>query len=245
MLTVPTIEKLRRLKLEGVVRALEEQCASSDFESLSFEERLGLLVDRELTDRENRRLATRLKQAKLRHHACMEDLDYREPRGLDKSLLHSLARCQWIRDHLNIFITGPTGVGKSFIACALAHRACLEGFKVRYFRTSRLFQELALARGDGTLSTLMNTLAKNQLLVLDDWGLSVLTDQEQRDLLEIVEDRHGMSSTIMASQLPVEHWHEAIGNATLADAILDRVVHNAYKITLKGGSMRKKQSGLT
>lgn len=245
MLTVPTLEKLRKLKLQGMVRAFEEQYASADFAALSFEERLGLLVDRELTEQENRRLSTRLKQAKLRQQACLEDIDYREPRGLDKSFLKSLANCQWIKDHLNIFITGPTGVGKSFIACALAHRACLEGFKVRYFRAPRLFQELALGRGDGNYSKLMNSLAKDHLVVLDDWGLSVLTDQEQRDFLEILEDRHGIHSTIIASQLPVEHWHEVIGNPTLADAILDRLVHNAYKINLKGGSMRKKQSGLT
>jgi DNA replication protein len=245
MLMVPTIEKLWKLKLQGMVRAFEEQQGSPDCETLTFEERLGLLVDRELTERENRRLSTRLKQAKLRQHACMEDLDYREPRGIDKSVMKSLASCQWIRDHLNVLITGPTGVGKSFIACALAHRSCLDGFKVRYFRISRLFQELAIARGDGSYNKLMNSMAKDHLLVLDDWGLSVLTDQEQRDFLEILEDRHGIHSTIIASQLPVEHWHEVIGNPTLADAILDRLVHNTYKITLKGGSMRKKQSGLT
>lgn len=245
MLMVPTVEKLRKLKLQGMVRAFEQQHESADYETLSFEERLGLLVDRELTERENRRLSTRLKQAKLRQQACMEDLDYREPRGIDKSFMKSLASCQWIRDHLNVLITGPTGVGKSFIACALAHRSCLEGFRVRYFRVCRLFQELAIARGDGSYNKLMNSLAKDHLLVLDDWGLSVLTDQEQRDFLEILEDRHGIHSTIIASQLPVEHWHEVIGNPTLADAILDRLVHNAYKITLKGGSMRKKQSGLT
>jgi DNA replication protein DnaC len=245
MLTVPTLEKLRKLKLPGMARAFEEQYVSADFAGLSFEERLGLLVDREVTERENRQLSTRLKQARLRQQACLEDIDYREPRGLDRSLLKALANCQWIRDHLNIFITGPTGVGKSFIACALAHRACLEGFKVRYFRAPRLFQELALARGDGSYSKLMNSLAKDHLVVVDDWGLSVLNDQEQRDFLEILEDRYGIHSMIIASQLPVEHWHEVIGNPTLADAILDRLVHNAYKINLKGGSMRKKQSGLT
>jgi len=175
----------------------------------------------------------------------MEDIDYREQRGLEKSLLKSLSRCQWISDHLNVLIIGPTGVGKSFIACALAHRACLEGFRVRYFRAPRMFQELSTARGDGSYGKLMHSIAKNHLLVIDDWGLSVLTDEERRDLLEILEDRHGIHSTIIASQLPVEHWHESIGNPTLADAILDRLIHNAHKITLKGESMRKKQSALT
>jgi DNA replication protein DnaC len=244
-LNEPTVEKLAALKLQGMMRAFEEQRRSEEFASLSFEQRLGLLVDREITERENRRLHTRLKQAKLRHQSCMEAIDYRQPRGLDKSLLTSLASCQWIRQHLNVLIIGPTGVGKSFIACALAHRACLEGFKVRYFRTPRLFQDLAIARADGSYGKVLNTLAKIHLLVIDDWGLAVLTDHEQRDVLEILEDRHGIHSTIVASQVPIEHWHEIIGNLTLADAILDRLVHNAYKIKLKGESMRKKQSGLT
>ena len=174
----------------------------------------------------------------------MEDIDYHHPRGLDRSLMKSLSNCQWIKEHLNVLISGPTGAGKSFIACALGHRACLEGFKVLYFRAPRLFPEFALARGDGRYSKLISSIAKAHLLVIDDWGLSLLNDQERRDLLEILEDRHGIHSTIMASQLPVEHWHEVIGNPTLADAILDRLVHNAYKINLNGGSMRKKKSTL-
>lgn len=244
MLTIPTLDKLRVLKLPGMAKAFEEQLASSDYEHLSFEERLGLLVDREATERENRRLQSRLKQAKLRQTACMEDIDYHHPRGLDRSLMRSLSTCRWMKDHLNILISGPTGAGKSFIACALGHRACLEGFKVLYFRAPRLFPDLALARGDGRYSKLMSSMAKAHLLVVDDWGLSVLADQERRDLLEILEDRHGIHSTIMASQLPVEHWHEVIGNPTLADAILDRLVHSAYRINLNGGSMRKKKSAL-
>ena len=243
MLNHPTLDKLRTLKLNGMVKTFEEQLASSDCEELSFEERLGFLVDREYTERENRRLQSRLRVAKLRQNACLEDIDYRHPRGLDKSQMKSLSALKWVKDHFNILITGPCGAGKSFIACALAHRVCMEGFRVLYFRASRLFNDLAVARGDGRYSKLINAIAKAHLLVIDDWGLSKLTDQERRDLLEILEDRYSIHSTIIASQLPVEHWHEIIGNPTLADAILDRVVHNAYRINLKGGggSMRKKK----
>ena len=245
MLTVPTLEKLRELRLDGMVRGFEEQLSSAECNALTFEERLGLLVDRELTERNNRRLKTRLQRAKLRQQACMEDIDYHQTRGLDKSLMKSLAVCQWIRDHLNVLIAGSTGVGKSFIACALGHRACLEGFKVFYARAPRLFGELEVARGDGRYVKLMNTIAKSHLLIIDDWGLSILTDKEQRELLEILEDRNGIHSTIIASQIPVENWHEVIGNPTLADAIMDRLIHSAYKINLKGESMRKKKSKLT
>ena len=245
MLTVPTLEKLRELRLDGMVRGFEEQLSSAECNALTFEERLGLLVDRELTERNNRRLRTRLQRAKLRQQACMEDIDYHQTRGLDKSLMKSLAACQWIRDHLNVLIAGSTGVGKSFIACALGHRACFEGFKVFYARAPRLFGELEVARGDGRYVKLMNTIAKSHLLIIDDWGLSILTDKEQRELLEILEDRNGIHSTIIASQIPVENWHEVIGNPTLADAIMDRLIHSAYKINLKGESMRKKKSKLT
>lgn len=245
MLTVPTLEKLREMRLNGMAKGFEEQMASSEFKELTFEERLGLLVDMELTARRNRRLRTRLNRAKLRQQACMEDIDYHQSRGLDKSLIKSLSTCQWIQDHLNVLISGPTGVGKSFIACALGHRACLEGFKVFYVRAPRLFQELLVARGDGRYVKLMNTIVKSHLLIIDDWGLSILNDQEQRDLLEILEDRHGIHSTIMASQVPVESWHEIIGNPTLADAILDRLIHNAYKVSLRGESMRKKKNKIT
>ena len=245
MLTVPTLEKLRDLRLDGMVRGFEEQLSSAECNALTFEERLGLLVDRELTERNNRRLRTRLQRAKLRQQACMEDIDYHQTRGLDKSLMKSLAVCQWIRDHLNVLIAGSTGVGKSFIACALGHRACFEGFKVFYARAPRLFGELEVARGDGRYVKLMNTIAKSHLLIIDDWGLSILTDKEQRELLEILEDRNGIHSTIIASQIPVENWHEVIGNPTLADAIMDRLIHSAYKINLKGESMRKKKSKLT
>lgn len=245
MLTVPTLEKLRELRLNGMVKGFEEQSSSSDCHTLTFEERLGLLVDRELTERNNRRLRTRLQRAKLRQQACMEDIDYHQPRGLDKSLMKSLAACQWIRDHLNVLVTGPTGVGKSFIACALGHRACIEGFKVFYARAPRIFGELEVARGDGRYADLMSTIAKSHLLIIDDWGLSTLNDKEQRDLLEILEDRNGIHSTMIASQIPVENWHDVIANPTLADAIMDRIIHSAYKINLKGESMRKKKSKFT
>ncbi len=241
MLKTPTMEKLQSLKLNGMLRGLEEQNASSEYKSLSFEERLGLLVDLETIERENRRLITRLKQAKLRQTACFEDIDYRHPRELDKSLMLSLGTCRWIKDHQNILVTGSTGVGKSFLACALAHKACLEGYKVRYYRVSRLFRELHAAQGDGTYLKLMTKISKFQILVIDDWGLENLKDQQRNDLLELLEDRHGVHSTIITSQLPVEHWHEVIGNPTIADAILDRLVHNAHKISLDGDSMRRKK----
>ena len=245
MLVVPTLDGLRELRLEGMVKAFEEQIVSSDFAGLSFEERLGLLVDRELTVRRDRRLKNRLRKAKLRQMACMEDIDYSYSRGLDKSLMRSFATCQWLRDHLNILICGPTGVGKSFIACALGHRACLEGYSVFYCRASRLFRELLVARGDGRWAKLMHRIGKSHLLIIDDWGLSVLTEQEQMDLLEILEDRNTTASTLIASQIPVDRWHEVIRNPTLADAILDRLIHNAHRINLKGESMRKRKSKLT
>lgn len=244
MLTTPTLDKLRTLKLHGMVRAFEEQLSSSDYESLSFQERLGFLVDREAIERENRGLQSRIKKARFRQSACMEDIEYSHSRGLDKYMIKSFTTCKWIKDHFNILITGPCGTGKSFLACALGQRACLEGYKVLYFRAPRLFPDLGIAHGDGRYSKLMNTIAKSDLLVIDDWGLSVLMEQERRDLLEIIEDRNGIHSTIIASQIPVNKWHEIIGNQTLADAILDRLVHNAYKINLKGGSMRKKKSTL-
>lgn len=245
MLTHPTTEKLQTLKLTGMAKALEEQRHMSDIDELDFDARLGLMVDREVTERENRRLGTRLKQAKLRHTACVEDIDFRTPRGLDKALILSLAACAWIAKGINVLLTGPTGVGKSYLACALAHKACLEGYPVLYLRLPRLFEDLHLARADGSYGKLMRTYAKTSLLVLDDWGLTPLSDSQRRDLLEVLEDRHGLRSTLVTSQLPVESWHEYLGDPTLADAILDRLVHNAHKLNLKGESMRKKTSPLT
>ncbi|MBU1338652.1 MAG: IS21-like element helper ATPase IstB [Acidobacteria bacterium] len=245
MLTHPTLEQLRSLKLSGMVKALEEQIQMVDLKELSFEERLGLLVDREVTVRRNRKLQTLLKKAKLRLNASIEDIDYRHPRDLDKSLILSLASCQWVEEHNNILITGPTGVGKSYLACALAQKACREGYRTLYFRLPRLLQELAMARGDGRYGKMLINLAKTNLLVIDDWGLTPLDDHGRRDILEILEDRHNIRSTIVTSQLPLNNWHEIIGDPTLADAILDRLVHNAYKINLKGESMRKRLKSLT
>ena len=240
MLTHPILEKLKAMKLWGMARVFEEQMATSDANSLSFEERLGIMVDREMNERENRRLATRLKKAKLRLQACMEDIDYGQPRGLDKSLMMSLASCVWIRDHRNVIITGPTGVGKTYLACALTHKACLEEHPAFYRRLPKLLDELTMARGDGRYPNVMAAYARADLLTLDDWGLHKLNQQQRLDLLELLEDRYGLKSTIVTAQVPVDHWHEIIGDPTLADAILDRLVHNAYKIQLKGESMRKK-----
>jgi len=245
MLNHPTLDKLEALRFSGMAKALTEQMAVPDIEELSFEERLGLLVDREMTEREDRRLKTRLRQAKLRQSACVEDIDYRQPRGLDKSLILDLAGCQWIKRHLNIMITGPTGVGKTWIACALAQKACREGHRALYLRLPKLLQELPIAKGDGTYIKLLNRLAKIDVLIIDDWGLSKLLAEQRRDLLEILEDRYDSRSTIVTSQLPVDKWHDIIGDPTLADAILDRLVHNAYKINLRGESMRKRKSLLT
>jgi DNA replication protein DnaC len=245
MLNVPTMEKLKELRFHGMALALEEQLSSSSYDELSFQERLGMLVDREMTERENRRLTSRLKKAKFGQRASIEDVDYKHPRGLDRSLMRALLSCSWVKDHLNILITGPTGVGKSYIACALGHQACLQGFKALYFRTSRLFQNLAVARGDGQYHKLVNTIAKTHVFIVDDWGLSKLDDHKQIEFLDILEDRHNIHSTIITSQFPPDHWHELMDNPTLSDAILDRFIHNAYKINLKGESMRKKKSELT
>lgn len=241
MLIHPTIEKLKQLKLTGMAQAMEEQMASTRYDSLSFEERLGLLVDVESTVREDRRIQTRLKQAKLRQSACLEDIYYSAQRGLDQSLIRTLSNCEWVKKGLNVLITGATGVGKSWLACALAHQACFKDYKAKYYRASRLFEELELAKGDGRYSKLIKTIAKLDLIIIDDWGLSPMKEHERKDMLEILEDRHGKGSTIVAGQLPVEHWHDIIGDPTFADAILDRLIHNAYQIELKGDSLRKKK----
>jgi DNA replication protein DnaC len=240
MLSHPTLDKLHELKLTGMVHALSDQMQMPDITDLSFEERLGLLVDREITERDNRRLKSRLQRAKLRQSACIEDLDYRHPRGLDKSLMTRLAQCQWLREHLNILLTGPTGIGKTWITCALGQTACRQGFTTLYLRLPRFLQDLAIAKVDGRYGKLMTTLSKIDLLLMDDFGLAPLRDEHRHDLLEVIEDRHGRRATMVTSQLPLEHWHEAIGDPTLADAILDRLVHSAYQITLKGDSMRQR-----
>lgn len=245
MLNHPTLEKLQTLRLSGMYKALIEQMNMPDIEHLSFEERLGLLADREITEREDRRLKTRLRQAKLKHNACIEDIDYRAPRGLDKALMLQLSACRWVHEGLNLIINGPTGVGKTWIACAMAQKACREGYTALYLRLPRLFEELSLAHGDGRFPKLMAAFAKIDLIILDDWGLAKLTAEQRRDLLELLDDRHGNRSTLVTSQLPVDHWHETIGDPTLADAILDRLIHNAYRINLKGESMRKRNAKLT
>lgn len=239
MLTHPTLEKLQALRLTGMLKGLEEQLQMSGLEELGFAERLGLLVDREMTERENRRLKDRLAKARLRQAAAVEDVDLRMPRGLDRSLFVSLCSCQWVSQHLNVLITGPTGAGKSFLACALAQKACREGFTAAYHRVPRLLSELGTAKADGRYSKLLVNLARIEVLVLDDWGMHPLGDAQRRDLLEIMEDRYGCRSTVVTSQLPVDTWHDAIGDATLADALLDRLVHNAYQLKLKGESRRK------
>ena len=240
MLNQPTIDKLYELRLFGMARALEEQNGSSKYETLGFSDRLGLLVDRERAERDSTRLRLRLKQAKLRLTAAIEDVDFRHPRGLDKSLVLSLAGCQWIREQQNVIITGPTGVGKSYLACALAHKACREGYRALYLRAPRLFDDLAMAKADGRYRKILAAYTRLDLLVIDDWGLANLTEEQRRDILEILEDRHGLRSTLIASQLPIEKWHKVIGDPTLGDAILDRLVHNAHKLSLKGDSLRKK-----
>lgn len=239
MLTHPTHDRLVALGLNGMAKALDEQQRQPDIAALAFEERLALLVDREATERENKRLVARLRFASLRQSAVVEDIDMKAPRGLDRPLFQKLVAGEWIDRHQNLLIIGPTGVGKSWIACALGHKACRDNRSVLYQRLPRLFEALALARGDGRHARLLRTLARVELLILDDWGLAPMTAEQRRDLLEMMEDRHGRGSTLVTSQLPVEHWHEIIGDPTIADAILDRLVHNAHRLTLKGESLRK------
>ena len=240
MLTNQTLHTLRQLKLTGMADGLEQQLAQpTTHEELGFEERLALLVDRETVYRTNNKVARLLKAARLKLHAQPEDIDYRHPRGLNRSQFADLLSSHWIHHHHNVLITGPTGCGKTYLACVLATQACRHGLSVRYFRASRLMESLSIAHGDGRFPKLVQQLAKTDVLVLDDWGLEKMTLSQRNDLLEIMEDRHGLKSTLITSQLPIAQWHKAIGDATLADAILDRLLHNSHKLKLKGESMRR------
>src|ERR1700687_4272449 len=239
MLTHPTHDRLVPLGLTGMAKALEEQSKQPDIAALSFEERLALMVDREAIERENKKLVSRLKFASLRQSAVVEDVDMKASRGLDKALFAKLVAGDWIARHQNLAIIGKTGLGKSWIACALGHKACRDDRSVLYHRLPRLFDALALARGDGRHARLLKTLSRVDLLILDDWGLVPVTGEQRHDLLEVVDDRHQRGSTIITSQVPIEHWHEVIADPTIADAVLDRLVHNAHRLALKGDSMRK------
>ena len=245
MLMQQTREHLHTLRLTGMLEALDEQLGQPAMAELSFEERLAMLVDREILYRENRRLDRLLRAARLRVAACVEDIDYRHPRGLEKPRMASLITLDWVRQSLNLCLTGPTGCGKTWLACALGNEACRRGFSVRYLRLPRLFEMLRIAHGDGSYSKLMNQLLKTDLLILDDWGIQKIGAAQRNDLMEVIEDRHGRRSTLIASQLPIEHWHEYIGEATIADAVLDRLLHGAHRLNLSGDSMRKSKAKLT
>ncbi|WP_247392719.1 IS21-like element helper ATPase IstB [Bradyrhizobium sp. 35] len=240
MLTHPTHERLITLGLTGMAKAFEEQRRSPDLDALPFEERVGLLVDREAAERDTKRLTTHLKFAALRQSAYVEDVDLRR-RGIDRSVFARLDGGDWIDRNENLLITGATGLGKSWIACALGHKPAATIVRSS-ITASRPVRSAALARGDGRYGRVLKTIGRIQLLILDDWGLSVLNPPERRDLLEIPDDRHGRASTILTSQVPVEHWHDVIGDPTLGDAILDRLVHNAHRLQLSGESMRKQNA---
>ncbi|KXS31881.1 MAG: IstB-like ATP-binding protein [Candidatus Gallionella acididurans] len=238
MLHQHTLTTLKTLKLPGMAAAFEEQLIQPVTQSLSFTDRFGLIVDREASHRDNQRLGRLLKNARLKHNACVEDIDYRSGRGLDKAVMATLIGCDWIRQVQNLILTGKTGCGKTWLACALGNQACRQGMSVLYVRTSRLLEEMKLAHSDGSFRKRLMQIAKIDLLVLDDWGVSTLIPSERQDLLELIDDRT-RKSTLITSQIPVKAWHEVIGEPTLADAILDRIVHRSHTIDLTGESMRK------
>jgi DNA replication protein DnaC len=241
MLNQPTLEKLQTMKLHGMVDAFRAQLETTDMSQLSFEERFAMLVDQQWLWKENRALARRLRLAKLKERGVIEDIDYQHPRGLDRKLIRTLASSEWVRQHQNVLLLGPTGIGKTWLGCALAQKACRDGFTILHKRSSELFRDLAVAQVDGSFGRLLTKLARIDILVLDDFAMAPLKDSERRDFLELCDDRYQRRSMILTSQLPLAHWHEQIGDPTLADSILDRLVHNAYRIELNGESMRKKR----
>jgi len=243
MLTQQTLEKLYTMKLNGMADAFQQQLEDTDIAGLSFEERFGLLVDQQWSWKENRALARRLAQARFKISAAVEDIDFRHSRGLDRKLIRSLtADSRWVRQHHNLFLLGPTGIGKSYLACALAQKACRDGYTALYTRSSQLFRDLAVARADGSLPRRLLRLSRLDVLIVDDWAMAPLNEVERRDFLEICDERYQRRSTILTSQLPVAKWHVQIGDPTLADSILDRLVHNAHRIELEGESLRKKRA---
>lgn len=245
MLNHQTMEKLAALRLEGMAQALEEQRRQADITQLDFEERFALLVERQWLWRENRALTARLHQAQLKVAASLEDIDYRHPRGLKRAQIDQLRASDWVAKHHNCLITGPTGCGKTYLACALAQQACRDGHRVGYYYAPKLFRELQNAQADGSLMKLLKKLARAALIVIDDFGLAAVAGKQYRDLLEILDDRHGLGATLITSQFPVDQWHGVINDATVADAILDRLVHNAYRLDLKGESIRKARTSLS
>lgn len=245
MLVEQTMEKLVAMKLMGMAEALRRWMEQTKEKAMTPLDLAGLLVDAEWSDREQRKLTGRLRTARFRQDACVEDIDYQHPRGLQKAVMLDLAACRWVEAHQNVIFSGPTGVGKSYLACALGQKACRERYSVVYRRASRLYDELAQARADGTYFLLLRRLAKTEVLIVDDFGLEVLTASQRRDFLEVLEDRYGISSTVITSQLDPKNWHPIVGDETIADSVCDRLVHNAHKVKLAGDSLRKVKAGLT